>query len=261
MLEKIKQMDRRVLIMRMVSVALLVAALISLGVYLYQQHQNDLAEEAYEKLRDTEEVEEPTEEATPQHDFAALQEQNSEIYAWVAVPDTLVDYPVLQSEEDNYYLTHDISGEVTTAGAIYSNACNSLTMSDSITIFYGHDMRADTMFGSLHLFDEQDFFNAHETVTVETTEALYTYQIVGVYNYNDYYLPALFDVKTTDGAADFLASLEDCAEEGSAITHVRKGVEVTEDDTLLVLSTCISGQDDRRFLVVSKLLETTSYVE
>ena len=167
-------------------------------------------------------------------DWDALREENQDIYAWIYVPNTTVDYPVLQSQEDNYYLTHDSNHAESVSGAIYSNACNSVDMSDRITILYGHDMRADTMFGSLHLFDEEELFEQHTDMSVETAHAYYTYEIIGVYNYNDDYLPSQFDVKTEAGMYAFADALAECQAQGSSITHVREGVQITSDDRLLV---------------------------
>lgn len=255
-----RDQDKHERLLRLISAVIVLAAALCLGIYIYQQHQNDFAEAEYAKMRQKQEkTEEPVAEASPIHDFASLQEQNADVYGWINVANTIVDYPVLQTEEDNYYLSHDMNHVETTAGAIYSNACNSKDMSDAITILYGHDMRADTMFGSLHLFDEETFFQQNETMTFETADALYTYQIFGVYNYNDRYLPSLFDLKSSDGAQEFLDALAECAAEGSTITHVREGISVNAEDKLLVLSTCIGSQSDRRFLVVGKLIHTTSY--
>ena len=244
-------------LLRPISAVIVLAAALCLGIFIYQQHQNDLAEAEYAKMRQKQEKTE--EAAASSHDFASLQEQNADVYGWINVANTIVDYPVLQTEEDNYYLSHDMNHVETTAGAIYSNACNSKDMTDGITILYGHDMRADTMFGSLHLFDDAAFFEQNQTMTFETPDALYTYEIFGVYNYNDRYLPSLFDVKSADGVQAFLDSLSQCADEGSSITHVREGVDVSTEDKLLVLSTCIGSQSDRRFLVVGKLTDTTVY--
>lgn len=247
-------------LLRLISAVIVLVAALCLGIYIYQQHQNDLAEAEYAKMRQKQEkTEEPVAEASPIHDFVSLQEQNADVYGWINVANTIVDYPVLQTEEDNYYLSHDMNHVETTAGAIYSNACNSKDMTDGITILYGHDMRADTMFGSLHLFDDAAFFEQNKTMTFETPDALYTYEIFGVYNYNDRYLPSLFDVKSADGVQAFLDSLSQCADEGSSITHVRESVDVSAEDKLLVLSTCIGSQSDRRFLVVGKLIDTTVY--
>lgn len=237
---------------------ILLAAVIILGVCFVSQWQNGQKEDAYQDMRqDTDKDGENGTEAV--HDFSRLKKQNADIYAWVQVPNTKVDYPVLQSTEDNYYLNHDFNRRESQPGSIYSNACNSTDMEDAITILYGHDMKAHTMFGSLHFFDDKDFFEENDTILVETPEALRTYVIYGVFNYNDDYLPSVFDVKDTEGAAAFIASLEECAAQGDELTHVRQGETLTEDDKILVLSTCISGQDDRRFLVVAKLTNRDGY--
>lgn len=256
--------SRRIRLLRVLSIAILLAAVAGFGTYIYQQYQNDLAEAEYAKMRQKQEKKEDGDgdsKASPLHDFASLQAQNADVYGWINVPNTIVDYPVLQSDTDNYYLDHDMNHAETIAGSIYSNKCNSKDMTDGITILYGHDMRADTMFGSLHLFNEAQFFEQNQFMTMETTEGLYTYQIFGVYNYGDPYIPSLFDINSKEGVQAFLNSLVQCAEEGSSVTHVREGVEVTAEDKLLVLSTCIGSQSDRRFLVVGKLVDTTLYNE
>lgn len=207
-------------------------------------------EDTYKELRQ-EAVEEDASQT--KHDFDKLREKNPDIYSWIMVPNTDVDYPVLQSEEDNYYLSHDVDKKEATAGAIYSNACNSTNNSDVITILYGHDMKNGTMFASLHQFDEEEFFEDNTEIFLEDPKGMGTYKIYGVFNYNDDYIPAKFDLISWVGEEAFLASLKACAEEGNAITHVRDDVKIASGDKLLVLSTCISGQDDRRFLVVAVL--------
>ena len=240
--------------LKIISGIVILAAAMVAGVFVYSQWQSDKKEETYQELR-----QEKGQGRNASHDFSQLQKQNPDIYAWIQVPNTKVDYPVLQSEEDNYYLSRDINKQDSKSGSIYSNGCNNKDMEDAITIFYGHDMKAHTMFGSLHLFDEAAFFEENATILVETPEALRTYVIYGVYNYNDNYIPSVFAVNEAQGVQDFIDSLEECAKEGDKITHVRQGETLTADDKILVLSTCISGQDDRRFLVVAKLADTVAY--
>lgn len=84
-------------------------------------------------------------------DFAALWEQNEDVYAWITVPGTLVDYPVLQHpSDDEYYLHHTIDHVEGLPGSIYSETVNAKDFTDMNTILYGHNMKNDTMFGSLH---------------------------------------------------------------------------------------------------------------
>ena len=241
---------------RIISIIVVVAAAIMVGLFFFQQWRSDKGEETYQEIR--KETKKETKQKAA-HDFEQLQKQNADIYAWIQVPNTKVDYPVLQSEEDNFYLSRDINKQNSKPGSIYSNSCNSKDMEDAITILYGHDMKAHTMFGSLHLFDDPEFFEENETILVETPQELRTYSIYGVFNYNDNYIPSVFSVTEAQGAQDFIDSLEECAKEGDKLTHVRQGETLTADDKILVLSTCISGQDDRRFLVVAELTNRDKY--
>ncbi len=90
-------------------------------------------------------------------DFSALQEKNADIYAWIQIPGTLVDYPVLQHSTDRlYYLNHTIDGTAGLPGSIYSEAIHPKDFSAPMTVLYGHNMRNDTMFGSLHDYEDPD---------------------------------------------------------------------------------------------------------
>lgn len=236
---------------------LVLALVVSVGVVVYRQYQWKQAEDDYRQVRQEEKT--ISESKTPSHDFDKLQKINKDIYGWICVDGTRVDYPVLQGSEDNFYLTHDMNGEKSQAGAIYTNSCNRKDMTDGMTILYGHDMKADTMFGSLHYFDDKSFFEENKCMTFENRQGRYEYEIIGVYNYSDDYLPAAFDVNNADGVLMFWDSLKRCQELADEITHVRADVEVTESDKLLVLSTCIPNQEDRRFLVVGKLSQYVDY--
>lgn len=193
----------------------------------------------------------------PMHDFDGLKQINQDIYAWIQIPDTQVNYPVLQSSTDNKYLDINIDGVSSVSGSIYSNACNSKEFDDYITVLYGHNMKSGEMFGSLHNFDEKEFFDNFETYTVETSEARFCYSVYAAVNYNDSLIPDFYDVKSPSGRDKFIQSLENCR--GNSITHFRDEIEISGEDKVLVLSVCIKGQDDRRFLIVSKLEEKVLY--
>ena len=92
-------------------------------------------------------------------DFAELSSINPDIYAWIRIPDTQIDYPVLQREEDDtYYLRHNSSGRYAFAGSIYTEEANSRDFKDPMTVLYGHNMRDGSMFQNLHFFeDEADY--------------------------------------------------------------------------------------------------------
>lgn len=92
-------------------------------------------------------------------DFAELSSINPDIYAWIRIPDTQIDYPVLQREEnDTYYLRHNSSGRYAFAGSIYTEEANSRDFKDPMTVLYGHNMRDGSMFQNLHFFEDETFF-------------------------------------------------------------------------------------------------------
>ena len=150
--------------------------------YGWQLKQN---EETYENLRVTE-VQEETEQVVAEeeiiyceslYDFDELRQQNEDIYAWVTVPGTQVDYPILQSATDNYYLNRNIDHSQGYPGCIYTNQCNAKEFSDYITVLYGHNMKNGTMFGSIHNFEDKACFNEYDKIYVYTEEMRLTYEI------------------------------------------------------------------------------------
>ena len=95
--------------------------------------------------------------------------QNPDVFAWLTVEGTRIDYPVAQHpRDDTYYLSHDIDGKETYYGAIFTELVNKITFEDPVTIIYGHAMLDDSMFGSLDYFAKPAFFKEHERITIDT---------------------------------------------------------------------------------------------
>lgn len=184
--------------------------------------------------------------------LASEMEKNPDVYAHLQVPGTKVDYPVLQSEEDDYYLTHNLDGSSGYPGCIYSNAVNSQNFSDAITVLYGHNMKNGSMFSALKKFKKKSFFNSHETFSVTTGAGVYTYEIYAALSYPEKYIPSIYNVKSGDGLVDFLNSINSYMD--NAGSHVRAGMQVSDTDKICVLSTCVTGQEASRYLVIGKLV-------
>ncbi len=192
----------------------------------------------------------------PVYDFDELHKENQDIYAWLTVPGTAVDYPVLQHETDNYYLLRNLDGSQGHPGCIYTNKCNAKAFTDYNTILYGHNMRAGTMFAGLHDFEDETFFKEHDTILVYTPEVKLTYQIYAAFAFSNAYIPAYYDVKTMEGQEKFLEAIGTyLSREG----NVREGLLLTPRDQLITLSTCVKGDYGRRYLVIGKLVKSTYY--
>lgn len=267
---KERQKRRRCRIIDGTVIFVLAGIAVSCCIYLvYHSWSMHKKEMEYEKMRQTENVqaeteimEQPTE--TEQgiyceqvYDFKQLKEQNEDIYAWITVPGTQVDYPVLQSETDNYYLDYNLDHTKGYPGCLYTNACNQKDFSDYHTIIYGHNMKNDTMFGSLHDFEEETFFEEHDTIYVYTEEKRLTYEIYETVKYSDAYIPSQYNVNSAEGRDRFLQETGEYLDDG--VSHVRENAEIGGEDRLLTLSTCVGGESSRRFLVIGVLREEALY--
>ena len=122
-------------------------------------------------------------------DFAQLQSMNPDIYAWIKVPGTVIDYPVVQSDTDNtYYLDHSVEKEEDKAGAIFTEDYNSKTFEDPNTVLYGHGMANGSMFDGLHQYMDRSFFDENREVIVYMPDKILHYQIFAAYLFDNRHL-------------------------------------------------------------------------
>lgn len=184
-------------------------------------------------------------------DFDALHAENEEIFSWIQVDGTKIDYPVLcRPDDDTYYHTHNVEHEKVIAGSIYIQASvNSMDWSDFHTVVYGHNMRNGSMFAGLHDFEDGDFFDEHDSVVIYTPTRRLTYRIFAAYKRDDAHLMKRFDYSNEQGRQAFLDDIF------SHTGHFRSDVEVTTDSRILTLSTCVGGEDDKRYVVQAVLIE------
>ena len=186
-------------------------------------------------------------------DFAELQATvNPDIYAWIYIPDTLIDYPVLQHPTDNlYYLEHNLDGSRGYPGCIYTEDYNARDFSDPNTVVYGHNMKNGTMFAGLHKFEDSTYFGEHPYIYIYTEEGLYVYGIFAAYESGNEHI-----LYNNDFASEYAYSgyLEDIFAVRSMNSNIKEDMEVTTRDRIITLSTCVANRADRRYLVQGVLL-------
>ena len=186
--------------------------------------------------------------------FDELMEVNSDIYAWIYIPGTNVDYPVAQSAngDDNFYLSHNVYREYQFSGTIYSQSMNKTDFTDPVTVLYGHNMLNGSMFATLHYFSDREFFDSHTTCFVQTKDKLLTYLIYSAYVYDDRHIMNSFNFDDEEVLLDFFDStLNPRTYSG----NVREGIELTKDSRILTLSTCTNGASNTRYLVQGVLVD------
>ncbi len=185
-------------------------------------------------------------------DVKNLQKANPDIFAWINVPGTVIDYPIAQHPtDDTYYLKHGPEGLKSSHGCPFIEVCDSKTMQDYITVVYGHNMNDGSMFAGLHKFEDKRFLNEHREITVTTADHVLTYKIFAAVMYSDAYIPYYYDDTVKTDRSAFIKSLgTDIVPKRSIILDDEK---VGADKKLIVLSTCDKKLRSNRFLVVGVL--------
>lgn len=201
---------------------------------------------------------------TPQHTFAAekevtlltgidFEEQkkvNADIYAWIAIPDTKIDYPVLQHPTENdYYLSYNLDGTKGYPGCIYTQLYNAKDFSDFNTVLYGHNMKNGDMFAHLHKFADKDFFDGHPYIYIYLPGRRYTYQVFGAYQYDDRNILLSFDFSKEKVRTAYIGSIKKLKS-----GNFRWDIMPTQDSNIITLSTCIGGKPYNRYLVQGVLV-------
>lgn len=232
------------------------ACIAGMAVYLMRDQEEKIAAQELKAEVGKQYVDEEAdiEKAELPIDFEGLWEINPEIYAWLEIPGTNINYPVLQHEEDDqsYYLTRDMYGEAQQAGSIYTEYYNHKDFQDPNTIIYGHNMKNGSMFHDLRYFAEQEFFDEHKELYIYMPEKILKYEIIACYEYDDRHLLGSFDFSDEEVYANYL---EEMMNPRSMYTMVREGVELTTEDRLITLSTCVANKPNNRRLLQAVLTE------
>lgn len=264
---------KRLIIGGVLAAAALVCAGIGVSRYLeeawagrdYEQLREQVKKETSLTAETSEEPQIQESETTPEPsrepveipiDFDALARENPDVYAWIQIPGTEVDYPILQSDrDDSYYLTHTIDGEEKLEGSIYTEQANSKDFTDPNTVIYGHNMRNESMFGSLHRYEDRDFFDANRDLIIYLPDKILHYQIFAAYVYDNRHILQSFDFGDKEeyqGYLDSIFALKNVS------NNIDTSAEVNSDDCIVTLSTCNAGRDEERYLVQAVLISIES---
>ena len=184
-----------------------------------------------------------------------LKKLNSDVYAWLYVPGTKVDYAVVQpskKEDDLFYLKRNLKKKYEFSGSIFSEKINTKTFKDPVTVLYGHNMLNGSMFATLHRFEDKTFFNKHKYMYIYKPGHKFTYKVYSAYTYDDRHIMNSFDF---DQAKDIKKYQKSTLKPKSLTKNVRK-VKLNKDSSILTLSTCTSGGGETRYLVQGVLVKS-----
>ena len=204
-----------------------------------------------EKKAEDEETGEPeVEEQAPLSalDFDALRLTGPDIVGWVSIEGTVINYPVVQGEDNRFYLSHLPDGTPNSAGSIMMDVANTDLFTDDVTILHGHHMRSGAMFGDLEEYEREAYYLEHPMMRLYTPRGDYDVAIFAAYSVDGstFAYPTAFSGQ--EGFDEFIARAR-------SRTPYQTDVEVAYGDHLLMLSTCAYAYEYERFLVVGKILD------
>jgi sortase B len=187
--------------------------------------------------------------------FKKLQKKNSDIYAWIKVPGTVIDYAVCQAgkgRDDFFYLSHNIYGNYEFAGSIYSEKQNALDFSDPVTVLYGHNMNNGSMFAGLDKFKSEKFFKKHDKIIIYLPDRILTYRIYAAYEYDNRHILNSFDFSDMEVVDSYFKST---LSPKSMVCNTREGISLSTKDHIITLSTCVNSNSSLRYLVQGVLIK------
>ena len=188
-------------------------------------------------------------------DIAALQEENPDIFGWLYIPGTDIDFPVMQSEvADDYYESHNKFGMEDDEGALYIELATLDSMCDFNTVIHGkcNEDMTDGLFADLYLFTDPDFFENNEYAYVYIDGNLLTYEIFAAYERDDTSLIRTYDFTYISGCQQFLDDLYGTRQMGM---NLRDGWDdVTPYHFLITLTTGRGEHPLRQLVVVAALV-------
>lgn len=192
-------------------------------------------------------------DGSTQIDWTALREINQDITGWIVFNDCMVNNPVVQAKDNDYYLHHSFRNKKNDAGCIFLD-CRNKSLEDKNLVIYGHNTRDRTMFGSLKDILKEDYFEKEGRDRIWLFEGnghSKRYQIFSYYviEKEDYYITTSF--ATDEAYESFLNTIKD--------RSIGKcSVEVTKEDKILTLSTCYGAMGTKKRLAIHAVLEESS---
>jgi sortase B len=217
-----------------------------------------LAEEPAEEALESSEqpIEEEIEPYISPVDFDALWAINPDIYAWIYIPNTEISYPILQHDtDDDYYLSHDCYGnDSPLEGSIFTEKTyTSEEFTDPVTVVYGHRLKTGTMFSTLQsTYSTAEGMADCKEIIIYLPDREYHYTVVAAVPYDNRHILYNYDFSSNRMFRAFLNSIYSVREIGAVFDQ---DTVASPKDRLLILSTCLYGNAQKRYLVLAKCEE------
>ena len=182
-----------------------------------------------------------------------LSEQYPELKAWIEIKDTVINYPVMQRNDNSFYVNHNYKKEYSKWGSLFLDKDFDWSIPSSNLLIYGHNFSDGLMFADLLKYRDEEFYNNHKTIRFTTEEEDVEYDILAVFNSRVYYKSEqnvfryyfFVDAETEEEFDEYVNNAKKAS-------IYKNDIQAEYGDQLLTLSTCDYSQEDGRFVVVAR---------
>ena len=266
-----RKREKKRRLLRRLSIAMCLACIIYLGCYYRQMLDSNSEFEALAALKESaatqtkpvtsQKQQNPTIHRTQEseeivyevlNEYKTLINKNKKLIGWIKIDDTIIDYPVMQTVNNEYYLNHNFNQEEDKNGCIFMDyQCDVIKGCDNY-ILYGHHMQSGKMFGTLDDYSEESYYKKHPTIQFDTIYEKGTYEIMYVFRSKVYSEEDItfkyYQFINAGSEKEFNSYLNEMAN----LSLYDTGVTASYGDQLLTLSTCDYQEEQGRFVVVAK---------
>lgn len=223
---------------------ILILLMLSYGVYslwdTYKIYANSFADEELLKFR-------PTDDGEDNPTLKDLKKLNPDVKAWIQVPKTNIDYPVVQGQDDMEYINKNVYGEFELSGAIFLSCLNKDDFSDPYNLVYGHNMKNGGMFADVADFTNKEYFETHQKGKLYLTDATLKIRFFACMKVT------AADAKIYHPDGYRKENLKDLLDYIQANAVQYRDVNVADENSLIALSTCSEAETNGRVVLIGKL--------
>lgn len=252
--------DRRIVAERL-EVIFVIIFISIIGYYIYNLYLTNKNKSIYEEIDisdiavdeniSSEEI--AKEQSINTKKVIKLKESNKDVVGWIQIQDTIIDYPILQGEDNEYYLTHNYKKEKTKYGSIYLKKECDIKNNNSNLIIYGHNMKDKQMFNQLLNYKDENYYNEHKKIKIATEQEETEYEIVAVFKSRIFYQDEkgvfkYYDHTKFDSEEEYNDFIENCKKQELYNT----GIAAEYGEQLITLVTCEYSQENGRIVIVAK---------
>lgn len=223
---------------------ILILLMLSYGMYslwdTYKIYANSFADEELLKFR-------PTDDGEDNPTLKDLKKLNPDVKAWIQVPKTNIDYPVVQGQDDMEYINKNVYGEFELSGAIFLSCLNKDDFSDPYNLVYGHNMKNGGMFADVADFTNKEYFETHQKGKLYLTDATRKIRFFACMKVT------AADAKIYHPDGYHKENLKDLLDYIQANAVQYRDVNVADENSLIALSTCSEAETNGRVVLIGKL--------